>query len=550
MPDVSDVSGGAGAPRGRDFWDKAQAIAGLATAVLVALIGGLSTYVYNQWQLSAQQPWQPASPTTGQTVHFDGTSSSCSSPCTYTWQDDGSDGARWHQLAPPPVDHTPVARFTASREPSNPQQTTTFDATSSTCEDTPCVYHWHDIDSSGTGNWPLGPNGSTMTFAFQGLGTKYVELVLTDADGDVNRVEHSHVVTNAPPPPPPSLDISNFRRDPKTDTASDGTIWASWDTPAAAPASYREWRDKNSNGAFDADEMVGTDPGTATSAVYGGGLPCGTTWLVGLEAVGTDGTIGPRVSAPMSVKACPPPPPPPTATCAQQPFCGDFETNDFSQYWQREWTGSPDGYTADQVGNSKSTIVTSPVAQGTYAAKCEVFPTRGTSTNDRCENLSPEAETTGTLGTPQFYGWWTYFPGPTQDWWHAGGDWNAWTQFGEYPLGSSWPGFGLDATADQFHPKMFVSIPAGKFYLGDLVYDHWYHVIVEAVWSHDPAVGYFTVWFDGDNVLPRKMGATLTGTADAVHISQGIYRGAYSSTNTVIDDGLCRAATYTDAAAC
>jgi PKD domain len=125
MPDDSDVSGEAGAPRGRHFWDKAQAIAGLATAVLVALIGGLLTYVYNQWQLSAQQPWQPASPTAGQTVHFDGTSSSCSSsPCIYTWQDDGSDGP-------------------------------------------------------GGTNWPLG-TGVTLDFTFQRAGTKYVRLTVKD----------------------------------------------------------------------------------------------------------------------------------------------------------------------------------------------------------------------------------------------------------------------------------------------------------------------------------------------------------------------------------
>jgi hypothetical protein len=55
MPDDSGVSGEAGARRGRDFWDKAQAIAGLSTAVLVAVIGGLFTYVYNERQLSAQK---------------------------------------------------------------------------------------------------------------------------------------------------------------------------------------------------------------------------------------------------------------------------------------------------------------------------------------------------------------------------------------------------------------------------------------------------------------------------------------------------------------
>ena len=147
MPDDSDVSGEAGAPRGRDFWDKAQAIAGLATAVLVALVGGLFTYVYKPVAAvgAATLAWRPATPTTGQTVHFDGTSSSCSSsPCTYTWQDDGSDGP-------------------------------------------------------GGTNWPLG-TGVTLDFTFQGAGTKYVRLTVTDNRNRTSTVEHDVVVGSAPPP--------------------------------------------------------------------------------------------------------------------------------------------------------------------------------------------------------------------------------------------------------------------------------------------------------------------------------------------------------------
>jgi hypothetical protein len=106
---------------------------------------------------------------------------------------------------PPPTDHTPVAAFTASPEPSAPGQSVTFDASASTCEDTPCTYHWHDI--GGGGDWPLGPDGKTSTFAFQSThpasAPVMAELVVTDADGDVAKVEHDHVVSTAPPPPPP-----------------------------------------------------------------------------------------------------------------------------------------------------------------------------------------------------------------------------------------------------------------------------------------------------------------------------------------------------------
>jgi hypothetical protein len=93
------------------------------------------------------------------------------------------------------VDHAPVARFVASPEPSAPLQQVTFDGTSSTCEDAPCRYHWHDVGFDGTSDYPLGPDGAVSVFTFQHVGTKYVELVLTDADGDVSKVRHNHVVS-------------------------------------------------------------------------------------------------------------------------------------------------------------------------------------------------------------------------------------------------------------------------------------------------------------------------------------------------------------------
>lgn len=119
--------------------------------------------------------------------------------CSSATDDDETDIAP----PPPPTDHQPTASFTATPEPSTVGQTVTFDATATTCDDTPCTYHWHDIGPDGTADYGLGPDGATMTFAFQGTGTKYVELVVTDADGDTDTVEHDHVVQAAPPPPPP-----------------------------------------------------------------------------------------------------------------------------------------------------------------------------------------------------------------------------------------------------------------------------------------------------------------------------------------------------------
>jgi hypothetical protein len=112
------------------------------------------------------------------------------------------------------VDHTPVARFTASPEPSNPNQQVTFNATTSTCDDTPCTYTWTD-EPPGGGVFALG-TGSTLNFTFQATGTKYVNLVVQDADGDTNRVEHDHVVSAADTTPPDT----NITANPTNPTTS------------------------------------------------------------------------------------------------------------------------------------------------------------------------------------------------------------------------------------------------------------------------------------------------------------------------------------------
>jgi hypothetical protein len=121
---------------------------------------------------------------------------------------------------PPPVDHQPVAAFTYS--PSSPTvgQTVTFDVSGSTCEDAPCSYTLTDEP----GAWPItnGP-GPTLTFAFQGAGTKHATLRVTDADGDVSAaVTHDVVVADSPPPPPSCDDacVADLRQQIATLTSS------------------------------------------------------------------------------------------------------------------------------------------------------------------------------------------------------------------------------------------------------------------------------------------------------------------------------------------
>lgn len=124
----------------------------------------------------------------------------------------------------PPTDHTPVAAFTDSPDPSAPGQAVTFDATTTTCDDTPCTYVWEDDGPDGAGGtqWPLG-TGQTLSFTFQDPGTKSVRLTVTDVDGDTDTVMHPHEVSTTQPPPdttPPDTTITSAPSDGTSTSAS------------------------------------------------------------------------------------------------------------------------------------------------------------------------------------------------------------------------------------------------------------------------------------------------------------------------------------------
>jgi hypothetical protein len=244
-----------------------------------------------------------------------------------------------------------------------------------------------------------------------------------------------------------------------------------------------------------------------------------------------------------------------TSPCWLGPFCGGYETGDFSQWWLHQWSINADptqSYNIYNVGHSTARIVTSPVAQGRYAAKFQVFRTTGTNRNDRAQIVASQAESGGYQGQTWWYGWWTYFPGPSQNWWHRGGDWNDITQFFSTDNVPSQMAIGIDA-ADYPSPVIYTEgMPfRRKRILTTLRYNHWYHFLVHARWSTG-SDGYVEMWLDGMKVVRRTHGATLRNqhspagsdsTSPGMYLSQGIYRGAYRSTNTVIHDGFRRAAT-------
>ena len=91
----------------------------------------------------------------------------------------------WMINSTTPTDHQPIAAYVYSPTAPVTGSATTFDASSATCADAPCTYTWTDDGSDGAGgtNWAVG-TGKVLAFTFQGKGLKNIRLTVKDADGD------------------------------------------------------------------------------------------------------------------------------------------------------------------------------------------------------------------------------------------------------------------------------------------------------------------------------------------------------------------------------
>jgi hypothetical protein len=98
----------------------------------------------------------------------------------------------WNGVDPSgtPVSNPPTAAFTFSPSSPTTGQQVTFNASTSTCTNTPCSYSWSDRGTS------LG-TGQTLNFTFQFAETKQVTLTITDARGATASVEHDVIVSTA-----------------------------------------------------------------------------------------------------------------------------------------------------------------------------------------------------------------------------------------------------------------------------------------------------------------------------------------------------------------
>ena len=147
----------------------------------------------------------------------------------------------------------PVASFNYS--PSSPTvgQPVTFDASSSACPGGPCTYEWSNDDGP---NQPIPPqtplgNGKSISLTFSTAGTQYIRLLVTNVLGQSATVEHNVTVAPEPPPPPPPTAPSNTTAPKINGTAEVGQALSattgSWTGSTPISYSYQWQQDGTTN---------------------------------------------------------------------------------------------------------------------------------------------------------------------------------------------------------------------------------------------------------------------------------------------------------------
>ena len=187
----------------------------------------------------------------------------------------------------------PIAAFTVSSSSPVTGEPVTFDGSASTCNAAPCSYQYIDEVNGAT----LGTS-QVSQFTFQDVGTKEVQLTVTDTDGQSASVEHDVVVGSpnpAPQPPSPvsAPVISGSPQVGDTLTVSDGT----WD--GDTPMSFSVvWSDGTTGPS---DLLTSADVGQEITATVTASNDAG-------NASATSNSVGPVQAS------SPPPPPPPGCT--------------------------------------------------------------------------------------------------------------------------------------------------------------------------------------------------------------------------------------------
>ena len=203
---------------------------------------------------------------------------------------------------------------------------------------------------------------------------------------------------------------------------------------------------------------------------------------------------------------------------------GDFETGDTSQ-----WGGDP------KAGVFK--VVQEPVRTGKYALRIDGTNAAKRGTNDRIEFQHQPKPPGTTEGTERYFGWSIYLPQALSKDMHMVGFFevrNLWKQAMSFEVR------GEDIQYTTRVPYALRWKGPGKLTPG-----RWHDFAVHVLWSKDAAKGFVEVWFDGEQVVPKTMTATLFDN-NPVFFQIGLFRATIDVPETILIDHCIEATTLAE----
>jgi hypothetical protein len=203
---------------------------------------------------------------------------------------------------------------------------------------------------------------------------------------------------------------------------------------------------------------------------------------------------------------------------------GDFETGTTEQ-----WRGAPK---TDSVQ-----VVTDPVREGKYALRIDGTNAARRGERDRIEFQHQPALPGTAEGAERFFGWSVFLPKKLTNDSHALGYFetrNSWRQLMSFEV------HGEDIIYSTRVPYARHWTGTGKLTPG-----RWHDFAVHVLWSRDPAKGFVEVWFDGQQVVPRTMTATLLDE-NVAFFQLGLMRATIEVPETIIIDHVIEATTLAE----
>jgi hypothetical protein len=211
-----------------------------------------------------------------------------------------------------------------------------------------------------------------------------------------------------------------------------------------------------------------------------------------------------------------------TRISAEVIWRGDFETGTTGQ-----WRGTA-------AGSDSVKIVSDVVREGKYALRIDGTNAARRGNRDRIELQHQPAPPGTAEGTERYFGWSVFVPRKLTDTSHAVGYFetrNSWRQL------MSFEAHGEDLKYSTRVPYKLHWTGKGRFTPG-----RWHDFAVHVLWSRDPAKGFVEVWFDGEQVVPRTMTATLLDE-NAAFFQIGIMRETSETPETIFIDHVIEATT-------